>query len=45
MWNDNVLRETLEAASKNIPNAAPIQAEDRRYWAACMTKMESKPPA
>src|ERR1700684_3750997 len=36
MWNDNVLRETLEAASKNDPQRSPVQQKIGDYWAACM---------
>ena len=36
MWNDNVLRETLEAASKNDPTAQSVQQKIGDYWAACM---------
>ena len=36
MWNDAVLRETLEAASKDDPNRTPVQQKIGDYWAACM---------
>src|SRR5271156_149532 len=36
MWNDNLLRETLEAASKNDPNRSAVQQKIGDYWAACM---------
>jgi len=36
MWNDNVLRETLEAASKNDPKRSAVQQKIGDYWAACM---------
>ncbi len=36
MWNDNVLRETLEAASKNDSSRSPVQQKIGDYWAACM---------
>jgi putative endopeptidase len=36
MWNDNVLRETLEAASKNEAKRSPVQQKIGDYWAACM---------
>ena len=36
MWNDSVLRETLEAASKNDPKRSPVQQKIGDYWAACM---------
>ncbi len=36
MWNDNVLRETLEAASKNDSKRSPVQQKIGDYWAACM---------
>ena len=36
MWNDNVLRETLEAASKNDSNRSAVQQKIGDYWAACM---------
>ncbi|MFZ0773782.1 MAG: M13 family metallopeptidase [Candidatus Sulfotelmatobacter sp.] len=38
MWNDNVLRETLEAASKNDPKRSAVQQKIGDYWAACMDK-------
>jgi putative endopeptidase len=36
LWNDNVLRETLEANSKNDPKRSPVQQKIGDYWAACM---------
>jgi putative endopeptidase len=36
MWNDNVLRETLEAASKNDSKRSAIQQKIGDYWASCM---------
>ena len=36
LWNENLLRETLEAASKNDPNRNAIQQKIGDYWAACM---------
>ena len=36
IWNDNVLRETLEAASKNDPTRSAVQQKIGDYWAACM---------
>ncbi len=36
IWNDNVLRETLEAASKNDSNRSAVQQKIGDYWAACM---------
>ncbi len=36
MWNDNVLRETLEAASKNDSQRSAVQQKIGDYWAACM---------
>jgi putative endopeptidase len=35
-WNDTVLRETMEASSKNDPNRSPVQQKIGDYWAACM---------
>ncbi|MFZ0940016.1 MAG: M13 family metallopeptidase [Candidatus Sulfotelmatobacter sp.] len=35
MWNDSVLRETLEAASKNDSARGPVQQKIGDYWAAC----------
>jgi endothelin-converting enzyme/putative endopeptidase len=35
-WNDNVLRETLEAASKDDAKRTPVQQKIGDYWAACM---------
>src|SRR6201981_2367591 len=36
LWNENVLRETLEAASKNDPGRNAVQQKIGDYWAACM---------
>jgi endothelin-converting enzyme/putative endopeptidase len=36
LWNEGVLRDTLEAASKNDPNRPPVQQKIGDYWAACM---------
>ena len=36
LWNDNVLRETLEVSSKNDPKRSPVQQKIGDYWAACM---------
>jgi putative endopeptidase len=36
LWNDNILRETMEASSKNDPQRTAVQQEIGDYWAACM---------
>lgn len=36
LWNEGVLRETLEAASKDDPNRSALQRQIGDYWAACM---------
>src|ERR1700721_319121 len=36
LWNENLLRETLEAASKNDPTNSAVQQKIGDYWAACM---------
>jgi putative endopeptidase len=36
MWNDNVLRETLQTASKNDSPRSAVQQKIGDYWAACM---------
>ena len=36
LWNEGILRETLEAASKNDSGRNPIQQKIGDYWAACM---------
>jgi putative endopeptidase len=36
LWNETVLRETLEAASKNDSSRTPNQQKIGDYWAACM---------
>jgi putative endopeptidase len=35
-WNDNVLRETMEASSKNDPKRSSVQQKIGDYWTACM---------
>ena len=35
-WNESLLRETLEAASKADPNRNAVQQKIGDYWAACM---------
>ena len=36
LWNENLLRETLEAASKDDPARSAVQQKIGDYWAACM---------
>jgi putative endopeptidase len=36
LWNENALRETLEASSKNDPKRSAVQQKIGDYWAACM---------
>src|SRR5580700_8303652 len=36
LWNENVLRETMEATSKNDPKRSAVQQKIGDYWAACM---------
>jgi endothelin-converting enzyme/putative endopeptidase len=36
LWNENVLRETLEASSKNDAKRSAVQQKIGDYWAACM---------
>jgi putative endopeptidase len=36
LWNETVLRETMEAASKNDPSRSAVQQKIGDYWAACM---------
>ena len=36
LWNENVLRETLEASGKNDPKRSAVQQKIGDYWAACM---------
>ena len=36
LWNENLLRETLEASSKNDATRSPVQQKIGDYWAACM---------
>jgi endothelin-converting enzyme/putative endopeptidase len=36
LWNENLLRETLEASSKNDSTRSAVQQKIGDYWAACM---------
>ncbi len=36
LWNENVLRETMEAASSNDSSRDPVHQKIGDYWAACM---------
>ena len=36
IWNEHLLRDTLEAASKNDPGRTAVQQKIGDYWAACM---------
>src|SRR6202035_3872668 len=36
LWNENVLRETLEASSKSDSKRSAVQQKIGDYWAACM---------
>jgi len=36
LWNEGILRETLEAASKNDSGRTSVQQKIGDYWAACM---------
>ena len=36
LWNEGLLRETLEAAGKNDPSRNAVQQKIGDYWAACM---------
>lgn len=36
LWNENILRETMEAASKADTNRTAVNREIGDYWAACM---------
>src|ERR1700692_4223456 len=36
LWNEAVLRETMEANSKNDPKRSEVQQKIGDYWAACM---------
>jgi len=36
LWNDTVLRDTLQAASDPDPKRSPLQQKIGDYWAACM---------
>ncbi len=35
-WNENVLRETMQASSKSDPARSPVQQKIGDYWTACM---------
>jgi len=36
LWNEAVLRDTMEASSKNDPKRSAVQQKIGDYWAACM---------
>jgi putative endopeptidase len=36
LWNENLLRETLEANSKDDPRRTPVEQKIGDYWTACM---------
>lgn len=36
LWNENLLRQTLEAATVNDPNRSVVQQKIGDYWTACM---------
>ena len=36
LWNENLLRETLEAANANDPKRSAVNKKIGDYWAACM---------
>src|SRR5579872_1353129 len=36
LWNESVLRETMEASSKNEAKRSAVQQKIGDYWAACM---------
>ncbi len=36
LWNENLLRETMEAASKNDAKGTAVEQKIGDYWAACM---------
>jgi putative endopeptidase len=36
LWNEGVLRDTLEASSKNDPQRSPVQQKIGDYWTACI---------
>ncbi|HVI09010.1 MAG TPA: M13 family metallopeptidase [Candidatus Binatia bacterium] len=36
LWNETVLRETMEASSKNDPGRSAVQQKIGDYWTACM---------
>jgi putative endopeptidase len=36
LWNEGILRETLEAASKNDSSRSAVQQKIGDYWASCM---------
>ena len=38
LWNENVLRETMEAASNNGATRSAVQQKIGDYWAACMNE-------
>ncbi|MGH9493925.1 MAG: M13 family metallopeptidase, partial [Candidatus Sulfotelmatobacter sp.] len=36
IWNENILRETLEASGKNDPSRSAVHQKIGDYWTACM---------
>jgi putative endopeptidase len=36
LWNEGILRDTLEASSKSDASRSPVQQKIGDYWAACM---------
>ncbi len=36
LWNDDILRATMEASSKNDPKRSAVQQKIGDYWSACM---------
>jgi endothelin-converting enzyme/putative endopeptidase len=42
LWNEAVLRETMEANSKNDPKRSAVQQKIGDYWAACMDESGSE---
>ena len=44
LWNENLLRETLEAASANDAKRGPVQQKIGDYWAACMDEAAGLKP-
>ena len=36
LWNEGILRETLETASKSVTTRSAVQQKIGDYWAACM---------